>query len=123
MNIDTFSSRLLEAVTTGTIFQNPGGGTSEVLSIRNDKVRYKRGDSTITISIEDLFSAFAAFRGKEMSSSELKAFSPSVFDSEARPAGHNCNATFLFLVLLRMAVVTEIKGQGVRGEPFFVMIP
>lgn len=47
------------------IFQNPGGGTSEVLPFLEDKIRYKRKDSTITISVEDLFSAYATFRGKK----------------------------------------------------------
>ena len=123
MDIDTFCTKFFETVTPGTVFQNPGGGTSNVLSVKNGKVRYKRGASTMAVSLQDLFNAYVAFRGRSMSSSELKVLAPAIFDSAARPAGHSCNATFFFLALQKMAVVTAIHGNGVRGAPYFVEIP
>jgi hypothetical protein len=57
-----------------------------------------------------------------ISSSELKVFLPAIFDSAARPAGHSCNATLLFLALREMGIVSAIHGNGVAGNPFFVEI-
>lgn len=123
MDIDAFCTKFIETVPPGTVFQNPGGGTSNVLSITNGKVRYKRGRSTMAVSLRDLFDAYMAFKGRSMSSSDLKVLAPAVFDSAARPAGHSCNATFFFLALQKMAVVTAIHGNGVRGATYFVEIP
>jgi hypothetical protein len=123
MDIDAFCTKFSETIPPGTVFQNPGGGTSNVLSVNNSKVRYKRGASTMAVSLQNLFDAYTAFRGLRMSSSELKEFSPATFDSKARPAGHSCNATFFFLALQKMEIVTAIRGKGVRGTPYFVEIP
>lgn len=123
MDIETFRTEFLKALPPGTIFQNPGGGTSEVLPVRNGKARYKRRNSTMAVPIQFLFDAYSAFRGRNMSTSELKVFAPAVFDSAARPAGHSCNATFLFLALREMGTVTSIQGKGVAGNPFFVEVP
>jgi hypothetical protein len=45
-----------------------------------------------------------------------------IFDSNARPAGHSCNCTFLFLVLKEIGLCGEIKGAGKAGNPFYVDI-
>jgi len=55
-----------------------------------------------------------------MSSVDLKTDNPSVFDSQARPAGHSCNCTFLFMVLHQMGIASNVHGRGVRGNPFYV---
>lgn len=123
MTHDEFDAKFREMIPAGTVIQNPGGGVSEVLSNRNGVVSYRRGSSTISVSTKSLFDAFAEFRGKRMSSTELKSCWPSVFDSTARPAGHSCNATFLFLALEKMGIVHEIRGKGVRGNPFLVEVP
>lgn len=122
MTRDEFDATLHKAIPPGTVFQNPGGGVSEVLSNNNGKVSFRRGSSTISVSKKSLFDAFAHFRGKTMSSAELKSLWPSIFDSSARPAGHSCNATFLFLALDKMGVASSIQGKGVRGNPFFVEV-
>lgn len=113
----------MEAVTPGTVFVNPGGGTSEVISVRDGKVRYRRKNSTMSISVENLFAAYATFRGRTMYSSELKVISPEIYDSAARPAGHSCNATFLFLALVAMGLASRIYGNGKRGDPFYIEVP
>lgn len=123
MNIQSFSNALAGAVPVGTILQNPGGGTSKVISISNGKIRYVRGSSTMAVPLQSLFDAYSTFRGRTLSSSELKRFAPAIFDSAARPAGHSCNATFLFLALREMGIVSSIQGRGVAGNPFFVAIP
>jgi hypothetical protein len=53
-----------------------------------------------------------------MTTSDLKAAWPDVFDSAN--GGHNCHATVLFLVLGRMGLASEISGRGQRGSPFGV---
>ena len=122
MNLELFASRIRSAVSVGTVFENPGGGTSTVLKITDTVITYRRGKSTISVSLEDLFTAYASFQGQQVSSSELKAFTPSVFDSQARPAGHSCNATFLFLILRRIGVAGDLGGNGIKGDPYFVHI-
>lgn len=122
MTEDEFEVRLVKAIAPGIMLSNPGGGVSEVLSIRNGRVSYRRGSSTISISMRSMFEAFSAFRGKRMSGSDLKARWPAIFDSAARPAGHSCNATFLFLCLEKTKMASAIRGKGVRGNPFFVEI-
>lgn len=123
MDFVIFKVKIQESVPVGTVFDNPGGGTSEVISLSDSKISYRRGNATIYVSLQDLFNAYAAFCGRRVSSPELKQSAPSVFDSQARPAGHDCNATFLFLVLRQIGIVCDIKGSGVRGDPYYVDIP
>ena len=120
MTLDEFSLKLHQAVMPGIIFVNPGGGTSEVISVSSSKISYRRKSSTMTIRIESLYDAFSAFRNSRMSSPDLRAKWPVIFDSQARPAGHSCNATFLFLCLKEMGLISQIMGQGVRGNPYYV---
>lgn len=122
MTFDEFSTELYRVVKLGMVFENPGGGTSEVVSAQNGKISYRRKSSTMTITVESLYNAFAAHRNSRVSSRELRAKWPAIFDSQARPAGHSCNVTFLFLCLEQMGLVTQILGQGKAGKPFYVDI-
>lgn len=122
MNLDLFASKIRSTVPVGTVFQNPGGGTSEILKVTEAAITYRRGNSTVSVSIENLFNAYISFQGQQVSSSALKAFAPSVFDSKARPAGHSCNATFLLLILRHIGVAGDLGGNGVKGAPYFVHI-
>lgn len=122
MTFDEFSAILFRAVTPGMVFQNPGGGTSEVISIRNGKISYRRKSSTMTIKVASLYDAFMEFRNSRVTSRELQAKWPAIYDSQARPAGHSCNVTFLFLCLRQMGLVPQILGRGRSGHPFYVDI-
>jgi hypothetical protein len=102
------------------VVENPGGGTSEIVKATDEEISYVRGNSTISIAIEDMFSAFRAFEHRRVSSSDLRRFAPAVFDSDARPAGHSCNCTFLFTLLRSAGLAGELEGTGVRGRPFAV---
>lgn len=115
---DEFQSKIRQAVPVGTVLNNPGGGTSEIIQLSDNKISYLRGSSTISVSFDDLFSAYSHFRGKRVSSSDLRAYAPSIFDSAARPAGHSCNCTFLLLILVRIDLADSIAGTGVRGDPY-----
>ena len=121
MNLQEFIDRLQKCVPVGAVLNNPSSGTSEVYA-HTDKICYLRGSSSISVSYSDLFDAYQQFNGGNVSTSELKQYNPSVFDSNARPSGHSCNCTFLFLILKEMRVVNEIQGNGVKGDPYYVDI-
>ena len=112
MTQSDFAEMLRESLPVGTVFQNPGGGISKVVSHRDGVVSYRRGASNISVSANSLFVGYITFRGNRMSSSELRDRWPAIFDSSARPAGHSCNATFLFLALAKMELSSSIKGRG-----------
>lgn len=120
MDYKSFRMRFEAAIPVGSVLANPGGGTSEVLSYSADHVVYRRGKSKVRAPLIDFYAAFTKFAGARVNSSELRDFKPAVFNSSARPAGHSCNCTFLFLGLHRMGVASDIEGAGVRGSPFSV---
>lgn len=122
MTLIEFRTLVGKRIPVGTIFQNPGGGTSEVRTITDDRICYVRGNSKIYIALEDLFQAYKRFEGDRINTAELKAYSPGVFDSAAKPSGHSCNCTFFFMVLKQLSLAGEIEGSGVRGSPFAVNI-
>jgi len=120
MDYLAFKSKFEVALPIGSVLKNPGCGTSEVLSNASDHVAYKCGKSRIRTSLSDFHASFIRFAGSRVTSSDLKVFRPSVYDSYARPAGHSCNCTFLFLGLQQMGLSSAIKGAGVRGSPYTV---
>lgn len=122
MNLEEFAGRIRKAAPIGTVIDNPGGGTSQITGLTDERVSYVRGSSTISVKLVDLHSAYESFRGKQVSSSELKEFAPAVFDSSARPAGHSCNCTFLFGALERAGLAGELMGSGVRGDPYSTVV-
>lgn len=122
MTLDEFANRIRSDLPVGSIMDNPGGGTSTIIKQSQSFITYRRGKSSICVSYEALFKAYGAYRGKQVSASDLKVFAPSVFDSAARPAGHSCNSTFLLLLLRHLGLAGDIQGQGVRGSPFHARI-
>ena len=120
MNRELFISQIRSEVPVGSVFENPGGGISAVLSVTGTHIAYRRGKSKISISFDDLFTAYTSFHGQLVCTSDLRVFAPSVFDSCARPSGHSCNATFLFSLLQRIRLAGAIIGSGVKGNPFSV---
>jgi hypothetical protein len=122
VDIDAFVAGVTRAFPTGTVIQNPGGGTSTIVGFSGTHISYRRGSSTITVAFDDLYEAYSRFTGREVSSTELRKRWPSVFDSTARPAGHSCNCTFLFRVLEALELSRPIRGAGVRGNPFSVRV-
>jgi len=103
----------------GSVLENPGGGSSRIEGINREKVTYRRGNSLITVRWLDLYNAYKHFKGKQASSTDLRKFAPAVFDSNARPAGHSCNCTFFFLLMIKMGFADgDLRGRGVSGSPF-----
>jgi len=122
MTLAEFVRAMKLSLPVGSVLDNPGGGTSKIIEYSQSFIAYRRGKSAIRVSYESLFKAYSAFNGRQVSSSDLKEFSPSVFDSAARPAGHSCNATFLFLLLGELGMSSPIAGSGVKGDPYTVAI-
>ena len=111
------------ALPRGYECENPGGGTSRILGVDGIAITYRRRNSRIRVRLNDLYRAYDEFRGRRVSSRDLRQFAPSVFDSNARPAGHSCNCTFLFHLLQTLALTDgPLEGLGVRGNPFSVVI-
>ena len=122
MTLPEFVRTLKAGVPVGSTLNNPGGGTSTIIKYSQSFITYRRGKSAIRVSYEALFKAYAAHKGRTVSSSDLKQFAPAVFDSAARPAGHSCNATLLFIVLRKLDLASDVSGRGVRGDPYHVFI-
>ncbi len=122
MDFSEFVLAFHEQIKVGSIFLNPQKGDSTVISVKNGIVKYKRKKSPISVPLEVLYQSYSDFSGKKMSTNDLKAYKPEIFNSKATPAGHDCNTTFLFCVLMKMSLVKRIKGKGVSGDPFFVII-
>jgi len=121
MLYNEFCRRVTTALPVGTELPNPGGGTSTIVSYTARNVTYRRGQSNISVALEDLYRAYQTFRGTTLTSPQLKSYQPRVFDSTQ--SGHSCNCTFLFLILQAIGVVDRITGLGQRGHPFQVVIP
>ena len=118
LTLDEFQSLLKESVPPRTILPNPGGGYTKIKGYSKQRVRYVRGKSPISLNITDLFDTYIQFRGRRVSSRDLRNYAPGVFDSAARPAGHSCNCTFLFVVLTKLGLADGVSGAGKAHHPF-----
>ena len=108
----------------GDRFPNPRRGETEIVRLGKDRIVYRRGRSEIAVRVRDLYRAYLRFRGRRMSSSDLRSFAPSVFDSAPAigPSGHSCNCSFLFHVLGVLDLAGPIEGAGVAGDPYAVRV-
>ena len=118
LTLDEFQSLLKKSVPPGTVLPNPGGGCSKIKGYSEHRVRYIRGKSPFSVNITDLFTAYIKFRGRRVSSRDLRNYAPGVFDSAALPAGHSCNCTFLFVVLTKLGLADGVCGVGKANQPF-----
>lgn len=117
-----FVLKIKAAFPAGSVINNPGGGTSTITGYSETNASYIRGHSKITVAFSELYDTYFHFLGCQVSSSELKALRPAIFDSAARPAGHSCNCTFLFCLLEKLNLSGPISGSGVRGSPYTVAV-
>lgn len=120
MDAITFSKKIRVSFPVGAIFQNPGGGTSTIVSLLGDRLAYRRGKSTMRILYSDLYEAYLLSKGARLDSRLLRQFKPWIFDSAARPAGHSCHCTMLMMLLHGMGLSGPILGSGRVGNPFYV---
>ena len=123
MDLKSFRTEMINKWPVDTVIDNPGGGKSKIASYSETAVSYVRGQSTIRVTFADLFQAYQHFKGRTVTSVDLRKFAPSTFDSKAASPGHSCNCTLFFLLLKDMGVVSEIHGRGVRGDPYYLDVP
>ena len=121
MTKDQFITQLGSVVPEGTVFDNPGGGTSTIIKVGDDKLSYMRGKSRFYLSFSATYDAMRLFSGMTTTTNDLKQHNPEVFDPKY--GGHGCNCTTMFKILERMGLIDgTIQGSGKRGSPFFVVI-
>lgn len=105
----------------GKSFKNlSGNGTTKLLSCDNNKIRYKRGKTTFSLSIEELWAVYQKYFKEKVSSSDLRKYKPHIFSSNHK--GHSCHCTTLFLIFKELNIVNNIFGKGVKGNPFYIKI-
>jgi hypothetical protein len=119
MDIETFSDLICKKILIGDNFANPGGakkgyGYRTVRTInRNQIVFFNAGtekEAPITLLIQKFYDVIFEFQSDCCDTFQLKKFSPEVFDSQARPAGHSCNCTFLMSISDKLGFLAS--GQG-----------
>ena len=89
MTIEEFYAALEASIREGDEFDNPGGGVSTIIGLNDERVKYERGSSLIYMKIADLHRAYVKFKGRKVSSFDLRKFKPSVFSSPPPPAAHS----------------------------------
>lgn len=121
MTKEQFVSQLINAVPEGIVFDNPGGGTSTIIMIGEDKLSYMRGKSRFYLTYIAIYDAMRMFSGTTTTTNDLKHHNPEVFDPKY--GGHSCNCTTMFRILERMGLIEgTIQGSGRRGSPFYVLV-
>ena len=102
------------------ILKNPGEGTTTIVKYDEDRLCYKRGQSSFYIDLKEFEAAYKKFKGSILKTNDLKEYKPEIFDS--RQKGHSCNCTLFFMYLKEMGIISEVQGKGYAGDPFFVQI-
>lgn len=117
-----FKELIYKKIVEGKKLSNPGGGTSIIDYVKKDRIKYIRKNSHMYLSIDIIYKKYKENIGKALNTNDLKEQNPEIFDSAAKPAGHSCNCTFLFMVLKELELVDSIKGLGKPGNPFYIEI-
>lgn len=121
MDFEEFCKIIRKEIIIDMLFENPGGGTSRVIDITSsDFIVYQRKASKIRVNIIELYKVYTYYKGKNVSSSDLKSFKPNIFSTKEN--GHDCNCSLIFLILNKIGLASEILGRGKRGDPFYVFI-
>ena len=124
MTENKFIQALQRTFSPSDRFPNPGRGETEFVRVGNDRLVYRRGRSEIRVRVRDLYESYVHFRGGRMSSSDLRSFAPSVFNSAPAtgPSGHSCNCSFPFHLLGTLDLAGPIEGAGIAGDPYAVRV-
>lgn len=108
-----------QRIKVGQVFDNPGGGTSEIVSVTKTGIYFKRRNSKILLKFKDMENAYNTLRGRKITTRDLKELNEKCFDSSK--GGHSCNCTFLFSILKKCDLIKgDICGEGKINNPFSV---
>lgn len=116
--MEELSDLIVKKIKKGMKFDNPQKGTSTIIFVSENQIKYKRGKSTIKIKMKDIIEVHEKFSGTKCTSNDLKTFRKEVFSSKDN--GHSCNCTFFFILLNYLGFASNIEGRGVRGNPYYV---
>jgi len=112
-----FTTAMKKALSTGDVLDNPGGGTSEIAQIDEEKIIYVRGRSRFTLPTDDLWKIVRAYEGREVKTTDMREMIPECFGAEK--GGHTGNGTFALSLLDRMGMLKDgVQGKGRQGAPF-----
>ncbi len=120
MNLNEFILAFKQLFPPKTEIPNLKKGTTTISNYNKTQVIYCRKNSKIWVNFSDLLDAYNHFKGKCVSTSDLRDFRPEIYSS--KDGGHDCNCTFLFQFLLAAKKVDDIHGRGVAHDPFWVEI-
>lgn len=105
----------------GDILKTPNHAEKRICSVTDDVIIYEHGRSRVRFFMADIVSAYERFQGNQVSSSDLRKFSPHVFDS--KQGGHSCNAIVFQMIMVRCGLTNgDIQGAGRSGNPFYIQL-
>lgn len=111
-------SRFIRA---GDMLTNPQRGFSVIVSISPDKIVYRRGRSEISYKFSAITETYEAFKGKIVSTSDLRTFLPEVYNSQK--SGHSCNAVFFCMLMVACGLTDgPIQGKGHAFYPYYIVL-
>jgi hypothetical protein len=120
MTFHDFVELLRARLPVGVVLENPGGGTSTVLSHTETRIYYKRGDSPFHMDYDDLHDAYQRFTGEPVTTSNLKDYAPAIFDQPH--GGTTVTARFFCLPWYRWGLPSQFGGAArpvIRSESPF----
>lgn len=105
----------------GDILYTPNHAEKRICSVTDEVIIYEHDRSRVRFFMADIVSAYERFQGYRVSSSDLRSFSPHIFDS--KQGGHSCNAIFFQMIMVRCGLTDgDIQGAGLAGKPFYIQL-
>ncbi len=106
-------------IRVGDIMPNPQRGVSIIVAITPDKIVYRRGKSEINYPFSAMRQTYQAFKGKTVSTGDLRKFLPEIYTSQK--SGHSCNAPFFLMVMTACGLTNgPIQGRGHAFYPYYI---
>ena len=119
MNYQQFVDTTKSSAPVGVMLANPVELSQKIISYSDENFVYQRGNSKISVSIDELYKAYSKFKGQKVYTTDLRDYAPKTFNSNR--GGHSCNSTFLFSILNLIGIIKEIKGEGKPHHPFYAL--
>jgi len=94
------------------VFNHPEKGTLTVVSVTKERIHYLRTKTTVSVKLNHLYKAYDEFNGQKVTTEQLKAFKPGVFDSKGQPkSGHDSNGIFFLKLMEHMQLAGPLSKQ------------
>jgi len=113
MDKDSFITLLRNSTPEGTVFENSHKHSLTIISTSKDRLHYSRGKNTRSLKFSQLYKTWQQFRGEQVTSDQLKAWKPALYDSNALPrAGHDSNCGLFMLLMEQLGLACELERKG-----------